>query len=337
MPVVLQTVVCPECRYGERFELPRPGRMVVNTGDVVTPSDVVGYTVERGPVTVVDLASPLGVAPRRVKEFLSIKEGQSVRAGEMLAQRQAWLRPREVRAPANARAMAVGAGMALLEGFPSEAPVRGALPGRVTEVYPGTGMEVVGAGALVVAPALLGSEFSGPVKMVAPVPERVLRPEHIDASVHGAVLVGGIGEDPAALTRAAEFGAQGVVLGGVPGAWARMRLPLPVVVVEGFGRVPMNRLAFDLMNALAGNLWYALRRGGRCWLISPQEVEEGRQFDPTALGRLGPEAQVHLVAGDRTGSIGQVAEVLAGTGEAIVQLGAKRTTAFVANCELIFR
>ncbi|NPV06529.1 MAG: hypothetical protein HPY83_01025 [Anaerolineae bacterium] len=337
MPVVGETVVCRRCVYGERFRLPGPGRIVVSTGDLVTPADVVGYIVERGPVRVVDLASELGVAPRRVSQCLVIKEGQSVRAGELLARREAWPRPREVRAPENARAMALGGGMALLEGFPTEVPVRGCLPGRVGETYPGSGMEVEGRGAVIVAAALLGSEFSGPLKMVGPVPERVLRPEHVDATAHGAVLVGGIGEDPAALTRAAEFGAQGVVLGGVPGAWAETRLPLPVAVVEGFGRVPMNRLAFDLMNEIAGSVVYVLRRGSRCWLLSPQDVEPEGRFDPVAVRRLEAEAEVRLVAGPQAGSIGRVVEILAGSGEAIVQLGGKRVTALVANCELVFR
>ncbi len=338
MPMVTDVVICPHCRYGERFTLPGPGRVVVNVGDTVTPTDIVGYTVVRGPITLVDLASRLGVSPRQVPEFLVIKEGQSVRADELMAQRQEWLRKREVRAPADSRAMVIGGGMALLEGFPSEEPVRGCLPGRVTEITPGCDLRVEGTGALMVAATSLGEDFRGPLKVVAPVPERVLRPEHIDATVHGSVIVGGVGDDVAALARAAEFGAQGAILGSVPSSWAGGSLPLPVAVVEGFGGVPMNRLAFEAMNELAGRLTYSMRRGRRSWIISPEKaasVPPG--LTAPNLTRLEEGQTVHFTAGARAGAIGTVVELLPGSGEAIVKLGSDRVVVPAANCEVVTR
>ncbi len=337
MSFVAEMIVSPRCRYRERFLFPRPGRVVVNAGDAVGPADVVGYTVERGPISVVDMASPLKETPRRVIEHLVVKEGQSVRGGEVLARKSGWPRAREVRAPVDARAMALGAGMAILEGFPVESPVRGCLPGRVVEVFPGTGLDVEGSGALVLGAMLLGREFTGPLKMAGPVPERVLRADHLDATVHGAVIVAGIGEDVAALVRAAELGAHGVIVGGAPAAWARGTLPLPVAVVQGFGRLPMTRPAFDLLNQIAGSTVYAANRGGRCWVLAPAAAEAGPSPVAPGCGQLEPGKWVHVSAGPHTGGTGPVAELLAGTGEAIVQLGGKRLSVLVANCELLVR
>lgn len=337
MPFVPETVISSECTYRERFLLPLPGRVVVNTGDMVTPSDVVGYVVERGPVSVVDLASPLRETTRRALEHVIIREGQSVRGGELLARKSGWPRPREVRAPVDARAMALGAGMAVLEGFPVETPVRGCLPGRVTEVFPGAGLEVQGTGALVLGAMLLGRDFSGPLKMAGPVPERVLRAEHLDVTVHGTVIVAGIGEDVAALTRAAELGAHGVIVGGAPASWARGSLPLPVAVVQGFGRVVMARMAFDLLNQIAGSIVYVCSRGGRCWVMVPgDDVSDEEPIGP-GCDRPEPGRWVHVAAGPHAGLVGQLVDVLAGTGEAIVQSGGKRYSALGANIELLIR
>ncbi len=337
MSFIPEMVISARCRYRERFLFPRPGRVVVNAGDTVGPADVVGYTVERGRISVVDIASPLRETPRRVAEHLVVKEGQSVRGGEVLARKSGWPRSREVRAPVDARAMALGAGMAILEGFPVEAPVRGCLPGRVVEVFPGAGLDVEGSGALVLGAMLLGHEFWGPLKMAGPVPERVLRAEHLDATVHGAVIAAGIGEDVAALVRAAELGAHGVVVGGAPASWARGALPLPVAVVQGFGRLPMTRPAFDLLNQIAGSTVYAANRAGRCWVLAPSAPEAAGSPVGPGCGRMEPGKWVHMAAGPHTGGTGQVIEVLAGTGEAIVQLGGRKLSVLVANCELLVR
>ncbi len=332
-----EMIISPGCTYRERFLLPLPGRVVVNNGDAVRPTDVVGYVVQRGPVSVVDLASPLKETPRRVLEHLVVKEGQSVRGGEVLARKSGWPRAREVRAPVDARAMALGVGMAVLEGFPVEAPVSGCLPGRVVEVFPGTGLEVEGTGALVLGATLLGRDFSGPLKMAGPVPERVLRPEHLDATVHGTVIVAGIGEDVAALVRAAELGAHGVVVGGAPPAWARGTLPLPVAVVQGFGRLPMARAAFDLLNQIAGLVVYAASRGGRCWVFVPTEGDSDRPPVGPGSGQVEAGCLVHVAAGQHVGTVGPVLEVLAGTGEAIVQSGGKRLSVPATSLELLVR
>ncbi|MHB0878459.1 MAG: hypothetical protein ACYC5O_20680 [Anaerolineae bacterium] len=311
---------------------------MASAGDTITPTDVVGFVVGRGPVRVIDVAAALGVSGRQMKEFLAIKEGQSVRSGEVLAQRQRALGAKQVRAPADGRAMVIGGGLVLLEAFPSERPVRGAIPGRVAEVIAGEGMLVEGTGALITAAALLGSGFAGPVKMAAPVPERVLRAEHIDATCHGAVLVSGVGDEVQALSRAAEFGAQGVVLGSVPAAWHRATLPLPVALTEGYGQAPMNRAAFDALNEVAGRSLYVVQRGGSVWMMSPYRIEGGVvAFDGSTVASVAPGATVHIVAGERWGAIAEVVDIVPGAADVVVRIGKERVSVPLANCELLAR
>ena len=335
MAVVPSVAICRACAYRERIELPGPGRVVANVGDNVTPADAVAFVVERGPLRTLNLAGSLRVEPRRVREFLAIKEGQSVRADEVVAQREAMMRVLQVRAPADGRVMAVGAGVALLEGFPSERPLRGSIPGRVVEVVAGESLTVEGTGAVIVASTMIGADFAGPLKMVAPVPERVLRPEHIDATCHGAIIVGGVGDDPAALRRASEFGAQGAMLGSAPSSWAGMALPLPVVLCEGYGSAPMNRLAFDVFNDLAGSLTYVIRRGARVWVIAPAPVEARTHFSGPALAPLEAGATVRVAGGPYAATTAEVVDYLPSTGEAILKGARERILVPAANVEVV--
>lgn len=314
--------------------LPGPGRVVVATGDTVTPADIVGYVVDRGEVCVIDASGLLGVAPREVKDFLSVKEGQSVRAGEVLAQRQRALGAKQVRAPGDGRAMALGAGLVVLEAFPTERPVRGCIAGRVVDVMAGEGLVVEGSGALVTAAVLLGSAFAGPVKMAAPVPERVLRAEHIDATSHGAILVCGVGDEVAALDRAAEFGAQGVILGSAPASWRRAQLPVPVVLTEGYGQVAMNRAAFDCLSGVAGRGLHVVQRGTSVWMMSPYRVEGATvAYDGSSMGTVASGVAVRVVAGERAGAIGEVTDVIPGSSEVVLRIGRDRLSLPLANCE----
>ena len=337
MAVVPDVAICRHCVYGERFALPGPGRVVVNVGDTVTPADVVGFAVERGGIRVVDVAAALHLPARRIQEFLVIKEGQSVRAGELLAQRQGMVRSLQARAPADSRAMAVGAGMVVLESFPSERPIRGAIPGRVLDVIAGEGLVIEDTGAILMASAIMGGDFAGPVKMAAPVPERVLRAEHIDATCHGTIIVGGIGDDAAALKRAADFGAQGVILGSVPSSWARQPLPLPVVITESYGQAPMNRLAFDTFGELAGSLVFAVRRGSRVWVVSPDGAGSGTRYAGTGVTQIGSGTLVRICSGAQAGSVAEVVESLPGGGEVILRTSRDRLSVSPANLEAIVR
>jgi len=333
--VIPSVVICDCCGYVEDFYLPGPGRLVVNAGDPVTPGDAVGYVVERGPITVVDVAGALGVPPRRCGEFIEIREGQSVRLGELLARRERFFGTKEVRAPVAGRAMAVGAGMILLEELPRERAVYGALAGRAREIYPGEGLRVEGSGTVVWACSLIGGDFSGALKMTSPVPDRVLRPEHIDVSCHGSIVIGGIGDEIEALERAAGFGAKGAILGSAPATWARMSLPLPVAITEAYGAFPMNSRAFEALGKTEGYLAYVMQRGRRTWIVVPQVGDPMVEVVESRLRRAEKHSEVRIVAGPRTGRVGRVLSLGPGDDQLIVDVGGERVEEYATNCEAI--
>jgi hypothetical protein len=338
MPVVPVLALAQHCEFSERFDLPGPGRVIVNVGDAVTPFDVVGYVVQRGAVGAVNLARALRLPPRKVREHLLVREGQSVRAGEVLAQREGGLFSRRAVAPADGRVVAIGAGFAFLEEFPREVAVRGCLPGRVVDVYPGQGLVVAGQGALLQGAALLGASFSGLVRVVVPGPAVPLQPEHIDATCHGAVLVAGAGVHPDVLPRAAEFGVQGLILGSLRAGFLKQALPVPVVLTGGFGTQPMDEATFRALESVDGRTVYALPRAGRVLLVCPSTAASNvRAAEVEPLAQLEVGQLVRLVSGPRAGEVGTVAEPLASSGKVTVQCAGNRALAPALNCEIIWQ
>jgi hypothetical protein len=150
---------------------------------------------------------------------------------------------------------------------PRVVEVKAHIAGRVVEVLEGEGAVVEARGALVQGIFGVGGERRGRLRLATHTPEDVLRADTI-GECQDCVLVAGGGADGAAIKRAAELGAAGLVLGAVGDDALREyvgydigvaitgqeEVPTTLIVTEGFGSLPMARRTWDLLRALEGQL-----------------------------------------------------------------------------------
>ena len=70
----------------------------------------------------------------------------------------------------------------------------------------------------------------------------------------GALLVGGILDDPRVLARASQFRLNGILVGSIAASLRPLcqQVGLPIVVTEGMGRIPMAPPIFELLLSLHG-------------------------------------------------------------------------------------
>ncbi len=178
--------------------------------------------------------------------------------------------------------------------------------GTVTVLEPGAiGIRVEGTGiAGVVAH---GDTVRGRLRLLVATPDAELRPSAVDVQGAGAILVAGAGLDVEALTRARATGVAGIVCGGIAGkdlatlaaADVRQRASLHptsafgVLVVDGYGRRPIPRAAWD-------------------WLVAAEGTEAGIVHDPPMLV-VGPRVEppestddVRIAAGEALGAEGRL-------------------------------
>jgi hypothetical protein len=348
--------------------LPLVGKVLVEVGARVAAEDVVARTELPGKVTLVNLATQLGVLPDELPPTMVVEDGAAIVKGEPLARRKTWFGWSEqtIASPITGTLDSVSTvtGMAVLREPPIPVEVRAYVDGTIVEVLPNEGVVVETRGALVQGIFGLGGERQAPIVIVGKDPEQLLEASHLDESHRGKVVIGGARVTLGALRRAVELEVAAIVSGGF--AYQDVRellgydvgvaitgneaLATTLVITEGFGDIAMARTTFELLGALAGKL--ASVNGAtqiRAGVIRPEIVVP----DPdaaievtTATGGLELGAPVRCIRAPYFGRIGTVSalpiELVSLPSETRVRvlevdLGTERVTVPRANVEVIER
>jgi hypothetical protein len=93
----------------------------------------------------------------------------------------------------------------------------------------------------------------GLLNLLAHSPDELLTPDQMEVGLRGSVIMGGICEDEKVLLTAEELPIRGLILASMDSALAEtaMKVSYPIVLVEGFGRLPMNQDAFAILTSAA--------------------------------------------------------------------------------------
>jgi hypothetical protein len=250
--------------------LPLAGRVVVQEGEEVWPERVVARAELPGVLRTVRAAERLGIDPQELPGLVRVAPGDPVESGQLLAESRAFfgLFRSECRSPVEGRVELVNpvTGHISIREQPSPIEVSAYVSGRVAEVLPGEGVVIETHAALIQGIFGVGGERQGRLRIAVhapdePLTEEAIRPEHASE-----LLIGGASLSAGALRRAAEVGVQGIVVGAIidqdlidflghdlgVAITGHEKIPLTLVLTEGFGSIPMARRTFELLRSLEG-------------------------------------------------------------------------------------
>ncbi len=229
--------------------LPIPGRVVARQGQAVSPTDVIAEYVLAPKYFILDIAEGLNVAPDKADKLLQCHKGDNVSKGDVVAG-PAGLFQRVVRAPFSGQVKLAGDGKMLIEAFVSPVELRAGLDGTVTRIIPDWGVIIETRGALLQGVWGNGKMTYGLMQLLLESPDDELRAGQIDISVRGTIGVGGYCRDPQVLQNAAKAPVKGLILGSMSADLLPIaaKLPFPVMILDGFGQMPMNSAAYKLLN-----------------------------------------------------------------------------------------
>jgi hypothetical protein len=250
--------------------LPLPGQVVVEVGQKVKAADVVARTQLPGKVNLINLANLLGVMPDELAATLTIKLGDPIKTGQIIAQSKSFfgLFKSTATSPIDGTLESVSdvTGSAVLREPPIPVEVTAYVDGKVVEIIPDEGVIIESTAALVQGIFGLAGEVTAPLAIVAKSPDQVLEAKDLTKDHAGVIVIGGARATLAALRRAIELGVAGVVCGGFAyqdvkellgydvGVAVTGSEPLTttLVVTEGFGDIAMARATYDLLASLTG-------------------------------------------------------------------------------------
>lgn len=293
-----------------------PGVVAVRVNQKVQASDVMGEAEVGRRHVFLDVGRALGIPERQVAASLARKVGDPVEAGDVLAGPAGFAR-RTVRAPAAGTIVAVSGGRILFETEGQTAGLRAGFAGTVVSTDGIQHVTLETPGALIQVTWGNNRQDYGLTRFVGRGPGDRMQTDQLDINLRGAVLVAGVCENPAPLHQAVELSVRGLILGSMTSELipVAMRLPYPILLTEGFGRLPMNSPAYALLQSNAGREATLDGRMGSIYESQRPEViiplPASRQVGmPEDVVPLKPAVRVRVVRAPHRGAIGQIRQVL---------------------------
>jgi hypothetical protein len=229
--------------------LPGAGKVVVRAGQKVTAGDIVAQANLDPEHVLLDIARGLGVSPEQADQLVQRKVGDQISKGDVIAGPVGILN-RVVRSEGEATIVAIGDGQVLMEMKGSQLDLQAGTPGTVIDLIPDRGVVIETVGALVQGVWGNGKVDKSLLAIAAHTPADILATNQIDVSFRGAVVLGGILTTSEALQTVIDMPLRGLILASMS---ARLidqarQAPFPIILTEGFGKIPMNPTAYKLLS-----------------------------------------------------------------------------------------
>lgn len=251
-------------------ELPLPGEITVSVGQVVEADTVIGFATLSGEGVLVRVAEELGILPDEAIKCVTVKEGDAVTRGDVIAVHRVFfgLFSAEVTAPVSGvvELMSEVTGTVLIRCEPQHIERTAFLKGYVSKIRDSSAVQVTSSCTLVQGVFGVGGERFGTLRILRQTGE-ISSYEPLPND-DGAIIISAGPPSLTALNQAAERGIAGWVAGSISDsvveAFAKKRIgvaitgdeqvPFSLFVTEGFGAIPMSSLAFDAFSQNEGRL-----------------------------------------------------------------------------------
>lgn len=240
--------VLPMTRIRRHRLLPVTGRVLVRKGQTLAPLDVVAEAVLEPRHRLLDVARGLGLRIAVTDQYVEREAGESVTEGDVLAGPVGWGK-RVVRAPCTGRIILTGRGKILIEEEVEPYQLFAGLPGEVVSLIPGRGAVIESTGALAQGVWGNGKINSGQLRVLIKKVEDILTVDQLDIDLRETVVFAGFCGDEQVLRAAADLPLRGLILSSMASSLIPLaeELSLPIVILEGFGLLPVNSSAFNLL------------------------------------------------------------------------------------------
>jgi hypothetical protein len=228
------------------------GRIIARRGQQVSPIDVVAEAVLRPEHLLLDIGRGLGVSPKEADHYIQRRAGDEVGEGDVVAG-PVGIGRRVVRAPKPGIVVVAGDGQVLMELEGEFSELRAGYSGVVTEIIGERGVIIETVGALIQGVWGNGKINFGLLNILAHTPDELVTPDMLSVNLRGAVIMAGYCEDEKVLRSAEELPVRGMILASMDSSLTPVALSVsyPIILVEGFGKLPMNQDAYTILTSSA--------------------------------------------------------------------------------------
>jgi hypothetical protein len=229
--------------------LPVNGRVLVRASQDVTPTDIVA----EGDLNPRHLLVPIGHLIKnarrgQARKMIERKVGERIQESDVLVS-TGGLFKQVVRAPASGVILQITANHILIEAPGQPFQLLAGMSGRIAEIIPDRGAILEASGTLIQGVWGNGLVGAGMLLIKIKSPDDELTSSMLNMNMRGEVTFGGYVREEKVLKYAAEVSMGGLILGSMHASLIPLakRLKLPVILLEGFGHIPVNSAAFKIL------------------------------------------------------------------------------------------
>ena len=251
--------------------LPLKGKVLVKKGDNLNPDTVVASTNLPGNVQMLKVNNILNIEPRDVIDCLVIKEGDSVKKGDMIAETSGifGMFKSSVESPVDGtiESISESTGRVIVREAPIPVEVDAYVSGTVDEVIEKEGIILKSDAAFIQGIFGIAGEKRGELVLISSSSSDELTADQITKDMEGKILIGGSFLSLDAYKKAMSCNVAAIVVGGFNyydlkavlgydlgvAITGTEKLPTALIVTEGYGSIPMSDATFDLLKNNHGN------------------------------------------------------------------------------------
>jgi hypothetical protein len=244
------THILPQAAIRRERLMPVDGRILARRGQQVQPADIVAEAIVRPEHLLLDISKGLGLPPNEADHYIQRRAGDEVGEGDVIAGPVGIAR-RLVRAPKSGTVVIAGGGQVLLELEGVFSELKAGYTGQVTDIIGQQGVVIEAVGSLIQGVWGNGKINYGLLNVLAHSMDEVVTPAMMDVSLRGAVVMACYCEDERVLISAEELPVRGMILASMAAALvpAAVNVSYPILLIEGFGNLPMNQDAFTILTS----------------------------------------------------------------------------------------
>jgi len=250
--------------------LPLPGTITVHQDQKVKAEDIVARTELPGLVRSLNVASILGIQPEEIHQNMQKKEGDSITKDEIIASSKGLfgLFKSQCKSPIDGTVESISkiTGQVMLREPQIPVEINAYVDGQVAEIIPNEGVEIQTYGVFIQGIFGVGGESIGQLIMVCETPEDVISVDRLDPKMAGKIVVVGSLVTADIVNRAVQLGIKGIIAGGIDDGDLKKllgyelgvaitgaeKLGITIIITEGFGRIAMANMTFDLLKEKEG-------------------------------------------------------------------------------------
>ena len=250
--------------------LPIKGEVKKKKGDIVQADDIIAKTNLPGNVHMVKVANRLNISPADIHDVLTVKEGDDLKKGDMVAETQGLFGffKSELRSPVSGQVESISdvTGQIVMREEPLPVEVDAYVSGTISDIITDEGVVIESNAAYVQGIFGIGGEARGDLEIISISREDELRIEDINESHSDKIIVGGSFVSIEAYKKALKLNVRGIVVGGFNyfdleevlgyrlgvAITGTEDLATSLVVTEGYGNIKMSDRTFELLKTHNG-------------------------------------------------------------------------------------